>query len=352
MTAPKLLHGSLAPLAALLFATPPAYAGPAAATAPIEAPRPGAPDLRSAIRVSLSLIEASAAEYRSQRQCFSCHHQALPVLTLVEARDRGFAIDEANLAAQLEHTAAHLERGHEGYAEGRGQGGQVDTAGWALWTLEAGERVPDETTAAVTGYLLSYQSDLGRWRSTTTTRPPTEGSDFTATYVALRGLETFGTEEQREAFAERHDRAVEWLLTTEPQDTEDRVFRLRSLSYVGADEAAIRAAADALLGSQRPDGGWSQTGEMESDAYATGTALVALNETGHLEADRPAYQRGVEFLLRSRLSDGSWHVPTRAKPIQTYFESGFPHGTDQFVSMAGTCWATLALLAACPEPAP
>lgn len=336
--------------AALFYAAAWSHAGATASAAPVEAPRPEATDLRPVISRSLSLIEASAGEYRRQRQCFSCHHQALPVLTLVEARSRGFTIDEAGLTAQLDHTAAHLDRGREGYSEGRGQGGQVDTAGWALWTLEAGGREPNETTAAVAGYLLSYQNGLGRWRSTTTTRPPTEGSDFTATYVALRGLETFGTDEQDGAIAARRQQAAEWLLDAEPQDTEDRVFRLRSLSYAGAEEAIVRAAAGDLLGSQRPDGGWSQTPETESDAYATGTALVALYETGYLRTEEPAYRRGVEFLLRTRLPDGSWHVATRAKPIQIYFESGFPHGKDQFVSMAATCWATMALLAACPAP--
>jgi hypothetical protein len=30
-------------------------------------------------------------------------------------------------------------------------------------------------------------------------------------------------------------------------------------------------------------------------------------------------------------------------PIQPYFESGFPHGRNQFISAAGTNWAAMAL---------
>ncbi|HET9402192.1 MAG TPA: hypothetical protein VFO34_14705, partial [Candidatus Acidoferrales bacterium] len=43
------------------------------------------------------------------------------------------------------------------------------------------------------------------------------------------------------------------------------------------------------------------------------------------------------------LADGSWFVRSRAIPLQPYFESGFPHAHDQFVSAAGTNWATRAL---------
>jgi hypothetical protein len=36
-------------------------------------------------------------------------------------------------------------------------------------------------------------------------------------------------------------------------------------------------------------------------------------------------------------------VKTRSKPIQTYYESGYPHGKDQFISISAASWATIAL---------
>jgi hypothetical protein len=81
---------------------------------------------------------------------------------------------------------------------------------------------------------------------------------------------------------------------------------------------------------------------MTSDAYATGEALLALQHAG-VGMDTPAFRRGVEFLLRTQLEDGSWYVKSRAEPIQAYFESGFPHRTDQWISAAATGWATIAL---------
>jgi len=58
----------------------------------------------------------------------------------------------------------------------------------------------------------------------------------------------------------------------------------------------------------------------------------------------PAYRRGVEYLLKSQLADGSWFVRTRALGFQPYFETGFPHGVNQSISAAGTGWATMALI--------
>ncbi|HEX6985798.1 MAG TPA: hypothetical protein VF170_10485, partial [Planctomycetaceae bacterium] len=102
---------------ALLAAANAASTGPPRidAASPAEAAKPQAvrvtPDaIRSAVVRSVALIESSGAEYRRRRECFSCHHQALPVLTLVEARRRGFSVDEENLAAQLDRTAEHLKR--------------------------------------------------------------------------------------------------------------------------------------------------------------------------------------------------------------------------------------------------
>jgi N-acyl-D-amino-acid deacylase len=81
---------------------------------------------------------------------------------------------------------------------------------------------------------------------------------------------------------------------------------------------------------------------MGSSAYATGKALVALKTAG-LPVSNRAYQRGVEFLMDTQLEDGSWYVQTRAAGFQPYFDNGFPHGVDQWISAAGTSWATMAL---------
>lgn len=363
--------------------------------------------LNDAVARALALLETASAGSAEERTCFTCHSQAHPVLAIVEARRRGFRIDEANLARQVSHTAEHLNRGRQDYLQGRGQGGKSDTAGYALWTLEAGSFDNPETTGPVVTWLLGQQRAAGNWQRSSD-RPPSEASHFATTYVALKGIRDFATAEhfspaepavasepdasleegtpaeqatpseepgaaeqaapalptaatggevapgstppevQRPAGEYLH-RARDWLLATAAADTEDRVFRLLSLHLVEAPESVIASAAQELLASQRADGGWGQIDTLDSDAYATGTALFALRQTGRLAADAPVYLQGLHFLLGSQQEDGSWHVISRSRPFQTYYETGFPHGKDQFISTSATAWATLAILLAHPE---
>jgi len=300
--------------------------------------------IKSAISRSLPLLEKASAGAAKQRKCFTCHNLAMPVVAIVAGRKLGFKIDEKNLQRQVAHTVRHLKRGTERYLAGKGQGGAADTAGYALWTLEVSGSKPDKTTAAVTEFLLKFQHESGRWIHSGNRRPPSEASHFSTTYFSLRALAQFGTKKQQDRIAKAQEKAQTWLLESKPKDTEDRVFRLRALDYLDAEDKHVKSAAAELKQQQRKDGGWSQTAKLSSDAYATGTVLVALLRTKQLGKDSAAYRRGVAFLMKSQKKDGSWYVKSRSKPFQTYFESGFPHKKNQFISVSASSWATIALL--------
>lgn len=309
--------------------------------------------IRQSIESALPLIEASSAKYLEERSCFGCHHQAMSVLALTKAKQHGFRVNQSNIGAQLTRTLEHLRRGEENYREGKGQGGKADTAGYALWALDVGKQKPNATTSAVTEYLLLKNKDISYWTSSGN-RPPSEASDVTTTALAIYGLRAYGNHDQAERIAAKRAKAVQWLLEKEPADHEERVFRLHGLGYLDTDDKAtakniaqaIQAASQEISDAQRNDGGWSQTDELESDAYATGSALVALHEIGNMSTSSPIYQKAVKYLLDTQHDDGSWHVKSRSKPFQTYFESGFPHKEDQFISMNASCWATYALVLA------
>ncbi|MBI3289331.1 MAG: hypothetical protein HYZ74_07415, partial [Elusimicrobia bacterium] len=269
-------------------------------------------------------------------------------MALTAAQDRGFEINEKELKRHGRFIVRFLDLNREKYLIGKGQGGQVDTAGYALLALKAAEVKPSDTTAAVAEYLLQRNSDTDHW-VTNSKRPPSEASQFTTTYVGLRGLQSFGTPDQQERIEHRTATVRDWLTKTVAIDHEDRVFRLRGLKTAGAAAGDIESAVGDLVSTQREDGAWAQLDDMDTDAYATATALVALHEAGGMATADPVYQRGLRHLLNTQVEDGSWHVVTRSRPFQTYFETGFPHGADQFISCAASGWATMALLLAC-EP--
>jgi squalene-hopene cyclase-like protein len=312
------------------------------------------PALRNAIEKSLPLLMKGAVGHRENRTCFACHQQGPPIMALAAARSHGFAVDDEELTRQAAFIANFLDGNRENYLQGKGTGGQADTAGYALWALAAAGWKPDGTTSAVAEYLLLRHKDKEYWLNTSN-RPPSEAGPFTTTYVALYGLSSYGTTEQQERIAARTEQVRLWLTKSPAKDNEDRVFRLLALHSCGAKDHEIAAAAKELLGKQRDDGGWAQldSGEpasaTESDAYATGSALVALHEAGGLATDDPAYQKALAYLLKTQHDDGSWRVVSRSKPFQPYYESGFPHGKDQFISCAASGWATWAMVLACSK---
>src|SRR6267143_151880 len=179
---------------------------------------PGNAAIKAAVVKSLPLLETGArGSMEKRKQCFTCHNQALPIMALTTARSRGFTIDADNLRRQVQFTADFLAKNRTNYLDGRGQGGQALTAGYALWTLEMGGWKSDETTDAVAEYLLKFQNDLDHWKPQTV-RPPSEQSLFTVSYVALRGLKMFGTTGQQERISQRTAQVRQWLLKTAAQE--------------------------------------------------------------------------------------------------------------------------------------
>ena len=322
-------------------------------TPPERKPVPGAKgghaDLTSdqikiALTKAIDPLQHSLVVYAEKRDCFSCHHQTVPLIALKIARSRGLAIDEDAFQNAIALTMSDLESARDQYRKGEGQPGGVTRAGYALWALETGGHMADTITATVTGYLLEADKSRDHW-TTGSGRVPMEASHFTTTALTLRGLRAYRNVEEGK---DRVAKARTWLLMTKPTDTEDRVFKLWGLKYAGASTAEIEAATNDLRATQRSDGGWSQTEALASDAYATGSALVALHQAGGLETCDPVYQRGISFLVTEQKPDGTWFVHSRSKPFQPYFESGFPYGKDQFIAVAASGWAAAALGLALP----
>jgi N-acyl-D-amino-acid deacylase len=313
--------------------------------------------VRTAVEKGLRRIEQGAANYPTHRQCFSCHHQAMSLLSLTAARRHGLRVAPEKIQRQVEFTLKTFAPNRDQIRKGHGIPGANTTAAYALWALEAGGHAADETTSALVEYLLQNQRRDGSWPATTN-RPPTEGSSFTNNALALHDLLVYGPATDAkgaDALRRRIDQAVTrgrgWLLANKPETTEDQVFRLRGLVWSGAGSKEIRSARDVMVREQRSDGSWAQLRDRDGDAYATGSVLVALRSAG-LSCDDAGYQRGVKYLLASQKADGSWLVTTRSRPVQVFFDNGDPGGKSQFISFVATNWAVLALLETLPASGP
>lgn len=313
-----------------------------AAPTPRTASTTPAPSPRAAVERVLPLLQQTDVTFLKKSGCVSCHNNTLAAMTVATARSHGVRVDEETAHQQAEAIASFLDGWRERALQGLAIPGEADTVSYILLGLSAENYPANDATEAMARILRRQQRPNGQWRITAH-RPPIESSDTQVTAASMRSLQMYAPKTERAAYETTIQRAATWLMNTPPRTTEDRVFQLLGLGWAKANRTVIQKAARALVGEQRPDGGWSQLPTLASDAYATGQALVALEESGALAVTDPAYKRGVQFLLNTQLADGSWYVSTRALPIQPPFESGFPHGKDQFISAAASNWAAMAL---------
>jgi hypothetical protein len=311
---------------------------------PIPSPKP-AGSVRAALERSIPLLQRTDSIFMKKASCASCHHNTLTAMTVATARKNGLAVDEQIAQRQLKGIAAFIETWRERALQGVGIPGEADTISYVLIGMAAENHPPDAATDALARFLESRQWSDGRWQSFSH-RPPIEGNDIPVTATSLRALQVYGPKTQRAKYEMSVRRAADWLVNAQPQTTQDRAFQLLGLGWAGVkpNTETIRQKVRGLVTEQRPDGGWAQLPSLASDAYATGQALVALREAGDVPLTDPAFKRGIEFLLKTQLEDGSWYVKSRSIPIQPYFESGFPHGHDQWISAAATNWAAMALI--------
>ncbi len=298
------------------------------------------PDVAAAVRSGLALVEKAAANYPNNRQCFSCHHQTLPMLAMTEAPNRSKDRDEL-LKDQGEFTRESFEAQTKELNAGKGIGGSAMTVSYGLWALHLAGQAPSKTTEAMVEFLLKTQQSDGRWASGSR-RPPLEESSVTATALSALGMKRYATDGQRGAAKEAVAKAEAWLKRAPVKSQEDRTSKLFGLASLGASPSEIAALRASAIETQRGDGGWASADDLPSDVYATGQTLYRLRTTG-LSTKDPVYRRGVAYLLKARQPDGSWKVETRAKPVQVFFDNGDPHGKDQFISTPATAWAVAAL---------
>jgi ankyrin repeat protein len=305
-------------------------------------------DLKMALTKSVTLLQSAGPTFFAKTGCIACHQQSVASLAVAAARQRGFAVDERIAREQRAIVGLIGKSYRERFMQRVDHPfGSAPSIGYTLLGMHADGYPPDDITDAMIFELAGRQQLDGSWTAFGH-RPPLEYSRTLGTALAIKAMQLYGPPAMKDQLDERLDRGRAWLISSEPVTTVDRAFQLLGLRWASANASHTDSALAALRTSQRSDGGWSQSAGLASDAYATGLVLYALHEGGAMSPSNFTYRSGVEYLRRNQLEDGSWHVKTRSFPFQPYFESGFPHGHDQWISAAATAFATVALLETMP----
>ncbi|MBL8177198.1 MAG: ankyrin repeat domain-containing protein [Bryobacterales bacterium] len=297
-------------------------------------------DVRVAAGRSVKLLQQAMNQWK--QDCVSCHHQTLPVIALGVAREHGIAIDEAAAQAASNAIFAKLYSSTDNAVQYPMAIDPGITDGHELTAAHAAGVKPSLTTRIAARRLARWQKPDGSW-ALSDGRPPASSSKFTSTALSARAVSLYAPSPQPTL-----GRARQWLLQTKPHSMEDHTYRLLGLLWTAAPEAERKRAASQLLALANADGGWSQEPGLPSDPYSTAQASFALRHAAGLQAPK-----AIDYLLRTQKADGSWLAETRIHtqaPISPpYFDSGFPHARNQFLSCAATAWAVMALAATLPR---
>jgi hypothetical protein len=290
-------------------------------------------------------MEKSNPVFFKEGGCVSCHHQVPSAMAVRAAREAGLDYDKAAAAEQAKISTALTIPFGGAMLQGVEIGGGTDTAtSTALGAIAHGIE-PGMASDLLVHYIATRQNRDGSWGLAGIARPPMEESDIARTAYAVHVIQHYGWAARQPEFASRIAKARAYLETAKASTTYETAELLLGLKWTSSPKTAV--VARQLASMQDAGGGWAQKANMMPDAYATGLALYALRESGMAVTDRH-YERGVAYLVRTQLDDGSWYVASRAAKFQPYFQSGFPHDHDQWLSMIATAYAVRAMAPAIP----
>ncbi|HWF85832.1 MAG TPA: ankyrin repeat domain-containing protein [Vicinamibacterales bacterium] len=318
----------------------------------VEIPEPAPVAITRAAERGFALMERTSGRYIETGGCAACHAQNITDVAAAAARGKGLRVGGAEAAARLEDATGRFASGAPLLLERLDTVGTPDIPLYSLLALASRSYAPDPMTDAMIANIAAQQYTDGRWHLGGLARPPIQDGDIFRTAFAIRALNVYAPPGRATEMHARVEMAKVWLTAARPVTAEDRNLKLLGLKWAGLNDRQLRPYVKEILADQRTDGGWAQRAELTSDAYATGQTLFALTTAGGMVARDAVCQKGTKYLLSTQRADGSWYVRSRSPKFQPFFESGFPYGHDQWISMMATGWATTALALAIETPRP
>ena len=125
-------------------------------------------------------------------------------------------------------------------------------------------------------------------------------------------------------------------------------MRLMGLVWTDAPRARVNAAIKDVRDRQEASGGWSQFGRTAPDAYATGLSLYALHVAG-VPATDDDVPEGCGVPAQHAVSGRNLAGEDALLPGPAILRKRIPLRRHQWISTAGTSWASLAIAQTLPD---
>lgn len=304
------------------------------------------PDEKEVVSKGLSYVEQKSLAWLRERKCASCHHVPMMVWVQRDAQQRGLKIDDKGYQEATDFLLAADNRANTvpkpDDADRPGNPYALVAVFTTLAYREGGkepESAAQEVIKKTAAHLLAKRDVDGSWKrfeGRSPVMPLQEPAILLAEY-------TLGPVPKEPDAALVRAKTREWLAANSKGESQ-QALSLRILV-----DHERKASVEELLKLQNADGGWSQTKEMASDAFATGLAIYALVSKGGVARTDAAIVKAKDFLRKTQKPDGSWPMTSRP-PNNGNGTTGA--GNLEPITMAGSAWAMLGLLQCVPPEAP
>jgi hypothetical protein len=208
-----------------------------------------------AISKSLPLLASSSHVFlENAGGCHSCHHQALTAVNFSMGKLKGFTVNDTSLQEALKSITDRIDQRKGILTENDDPTAIVMSGVYDLWALSANHVKPNKQIELLVKNLMQRQTKQGCWVSPSV-RPPLEYYSCSATALLINAILNYAPSYLQDNVNSRMNKAKAWLMNTEAETTEEKVFQRLGLTWSKADEKIIQKLAKKLLSVQRDDGG-------------------------------------------------------------------------------------------------
>jgi squalene cyclase len=302
------------------------------------------PSVKQTINRGLDFLAKDNLDWRKAKQCAECHHAPFTIWALNEGKKQGYPVDEKELADLTVWAAAKEIPTKAVVNEPRQEPIDVNEAPLLLALgIEAGDAMstPDVLKKLLAS-VISDQNPDGSWKLSYEFRP-IGSSPETLTTLALLALCAPNAPDMGQEGKVAREKGLEWLRAADA-DPELQAVALRLILWrqLGLPSTEWEPLVKELRGAQNVDGGWGQTKDAQSDAYATGQALYALARAG-VKPDDEVVRKAQSYLAETQRQDGGWAMLSRA-----IMRDGKPPKNLEPITHAGSAWAVIGLVRSSP----